>query len=212
MGVKAILFDYGQVLTAASAHERFWQAQAELAAALDMRPEALWPYLFESEAARRWFTGQIGPAEFWRLTLEPHGILDPAERAAFAERVFEDTNEINPDMAELLLRLRGRYKLAVVSNASWSEAELAERIYAGGALPGGLFDAIVTSTSAGAVKPEPEIFQLALDRLGVRPQEAVFCDDLATFANAAQRLGMQAHHFTTPAACVEFLRREGVQV
>ena len=41
-------------------------------------------------------------------------------------------------------------------------------------------------------KPEPRIFQLALDKLGVQPGEAVMLDDIAVNAEAARALGMHA--------------------
>jgi putative hydrolase of the HAD superfamily len=57
----------------------------------------------------------------------------------------------------------------------------------------GLFDAEVFSCSVGLRKPDPRIYRLALDELGVLPEEAVFVGDGANDELAgAERVGMTA--------------------
>lgn len=57
----------------------------------------------------------------------------------------------------------------------------------------GLFDAEVFSCSVGLRKPDPRIYELACERLGVRPEEAVFVGDGANDELAgAERVGMTA--------------------
>lgn len=53
-----------------------------------------------------------------------------------------------------------------------------------------LFDAVVISGEVGLRKPEPEIFTLALRRIGLPARECVFVDDLPHNVEAATRLGM----------------------
>jgi FMN phosphatase YigB (HAD superfamily) len=171
--IKAILFDYGEVLTAWVDREAALARQASLAAKLGVPVQDLWHYLFGSEIAHRWFMGEIEQDQFWRETLEPHGLADSETAVAFGQELFQSVNRVNPEMIDLLRRLHGRYKLAVLSNASWTEEELTER-------------------------------------LEVAPEEAVFTDDLAPAAAAAARLGIHAHHFTTPAAFKEFLTELGI--
>jgi putative hydrolase of the HAD superfamily len=60
-----------------------------------------------------------------------------------------------------------------------------------------MFDAVVISGEVGMRKPEPEIFALVLDLLGVRPDETVFVDDLRPNVEAAQALGLVAVHHTS---------------
>ncbi len=55
---------------------------------------------------------------------------------------------------------------------------------------------IVISSEVGAIKPEPEIFELALKRLGSMPQESIFIDDNPNYVEAAQKLGMQGITYT----------------
>jgi putative hydrolase of the HAD superfamily len=61
-------------------------------------------------------------------------------------------------------------------------------------------DAVVISDRVGIRKPEPEIFELMIGKLGVPAVEAVFVDDVAANLPPAREMGMQViHHTATPA-------------
>jgi len=55
-----------------------------------------------------------------------------------------------------------------------------------------LFEVVVDSSEVGMRKPEPRIFQHALDKLGVTPGEAIMLDDITVNVEAARAVGMQA--------------------
>lgn len=61
-----------------------------------------------------------------------------------------------------------------------------------------LCEDIVDSSHVGMRKPEPGIYRLACERLGIEPGEAVFVDDNAENIAAARALGMEAVHFLEP--------------
>ncbi|MCI0398708.1 MAG: HAD family phosphatase [Chloroflexi bacterium] len=210
MDIKAIIFDFGQVINAPPDPESDNLRRARLAQRLGLSPDDLWPYLFEGEAAGQWMTGNLETDEFWRQVLAPRGLTDPQEIIAFAEEIFAEARQPNPEMVALLHELKGAYKLALLSNATWTEEEMRAMLAEEYGLPQDLFDVVVTSTSAGVVKPNPRIFRLALERLGVRPEEAIFTDDLASFTAAAARLGLHTFTFTTPAGLRRYLVEMGV--
>jgi putative hydrolase of the HAD superfamily len=83
------------------------------------------------------------------------------------------------------LRLRG-LELAVVSNWDVGLTEHLERIGAAS-----LFSAIVTSADAGAAKPDPAAFLLALDRIGVEPGRALHVGDELEDEEGARAAGMR---------------------
>ena len=147
---------------------------------------------------------------FWTAVLEPRGIKDPDEKRVFAEEVFADHKVLHPEMVKLVEELKGRYKLAVLSNASKTEEEMKEMFEHDFGLPGDIFETIVTSTSVGVTKPDPTIFIEVLRRLDVRPEEAIFTDDMASFTAAASELGIHSHTFTTPSVFLVYLREVGV--
>ena len=88
----------------------------------------------------------------------------------------------------LLRALRGRYKLAVVSNFDYTPTAVGMLRVAGVA---DLFDTIVVSDEIGWRKPRREIFEVALRRIGVVAAEALFVGDRADIdVVGAQRMGM----------------------
>jgi HAD superfamily hydrolase (TIGR01509 family) len=212
MSIRGIIFDYGEVLNAPVDREKDMARRAKAAARLGVQPERLWTYLFDREASKRWMTGKLTWHQFWTEVLAPHGITDPDEIEAFSRHVLPVTKRLNPEMVRLLADLKGRYILAVLSNASWTEAEMRRMFYNDLELPVDTFDVIVTSSSAGAVKPELSIFRQALARMGVSAEEAVFTDDMPQFTAAAASLGIHSQTFTTPARFRDFLASLGVQL
>jgi epoxide hydrolase-like predicted phosphatase len=89
--------------------------------------------------------------------------------------------------------MRGRYKTALLSNASASFAELLHTKFG----LGDCFDVIIVSALVGMMKPDPGIYHLVLERLHVAPYEAVFVDDMQENVEGAAAVGMHAIHFTT---------------
>jgi putative hydrolase of the HAD superfamily len=65
-----------------------------------------------------------------------------------------------------------------------------------------LFDVVVESAVEGLRKPDPRIYELVCDRLAVRPEHAVFLDDLGVNLKAAQALGMTTIKVGEPGAAI----------
>jgi putative hydrolase of the HAD superfamily len=93
-----------------------------------------------------------------------------------------------PGAVEVLDELRGRgYRLGLISVCSeevpklWEQTELASRI-----------DEPVFSCSVGVAKPDPRIYRIAADRLGVDAGDCLFVDDQPLFVEGARSAGMDA--------------------
>jgi putative hydrolase of the HAD superfamily len=65
-----------------------------------------------------------------------------------------------------------------------------------------LFDTIVESAVVGLRKPDPRIYELTCDRLGVQPADAVFLDDLGVNLKPARVLGMTTIKVGDPAVAL----------
>jgi epoxide hydrolase-like predicted phosphatase len=68
-----------------------------------------------------------------------------------------------------------------------------------------LFDVFIESSVEGIRKPDPQIYRLACQRLGVEPQEAVFLDDIGANLKPARELGLTTIKVEDPATALESL-------
>ena len=118
---------------------------------------------------------------------------------------FVDGIELNRDVIHLAHSLRQRYKVGVVSNTMPEHAVALREmgIYDG-------FAEVVLSHQVGLTKDNAKIFEIALSRLDVEPQEAVFIDDFAPYADVARSVGMNAIVFTDASNLVAELKSYGV--
>ena len=97
--------------------------------------------------------------------------------------------DARPEVIATIRRLRGDgYRTALLSNNARELAPLWRPL-----LPlDELFDVVVDSSEVGMRKPDPRIYRLVLDRLGVVPARTVFLDDAPGNIAGAQAVGMQA--------------------
>jgi len=72
------------------------------------------------------------------------------------------------------------------------------------------FRGIVVSGEEKLLKPDPAIYWLALDRFGLKPQDAIFVDDRKINVDGAEAIGLRSHLFTTAEALRERLVAEGL--
>ena len=103
---------------------------------------------------------------------------------------------VQPGSAESLARLKAAgLRLGVVSN---SDGRVEQALVAAGLRD--FFDVVIDSALVGLEKPDPRIFRVALDALGVLPEEALYVGDLYDIdVLGAQSAGVPAIWFGSPA-------------
>lgn len=184
--IRAVIFDFGRVISAQKPPELFLSYERELG----IRPGTINTTMFDSQAWQDALLGRKTVDEFW-LAIGPElGLKTPGSVSAFQRRYHAD-EAINEGVASIIRRLHGDYKLGVLSN---SPPGLPQWLAEWGLLS--LFDVIFCSGEEGIVKPDPAAFSVTLERLGVKPHEAVFIDDTTTHVEAARALGIRGIHFT----------------
>lgn len=102
---------------------------------------------------------------------------------------FRFHEQLNVGIVQFISSLRPYYKVAIICNGGSREAlDRKFRLSK-------LVDLMLFDGEEGVSKPDARIYQRALTRLGVRPDEAIFVDDKERNVESAQLLGMQAVHF-----------------
>jgi len=139
-------------------------------------------------------TGELDEAEF-----EPRfaALLGIDDHEGLIGRLFAGLGPDDAMIDAVRTARAGGVKTGLITN-SWGLG-IYERA------PMDLFDATVISGDVGLHKPQPEIYRLACERLGVEPDDAVFVDDLRENVAGAEAVGMTAVLHRDPAATIERL-------
>ena len=180
MSVRAVIFDFGGVLVR-MVDDR---PRRELAEQLGVELSRLDNLVFFSESAQRASRGEISVAMHWEAVRQALGIA-PRDLSAFLQKYWS-ADDVNWRLLEYIRSLRPRYRVGLLSNA-WDD--LRQTMHQRWNIDG-LFDELIISAEVKMVKPDPRIFQLAVDRLKVQPKEAVFVDDIMENVEAARALGL----------------------
>jgi len=69
-----------------------------------------------------------------------------------------------------------------------------------------IFETIVDSGWVGYRKPEPQIYEMTLERIGMQAEACLFVDDIETNCEAARELGFTAVHYREPAQAIAEVR------
>lgn len=160
-------------------------------------------FVFASEMPLFW-------EEYDRGTITYDEVLDELSRIkacprAVAERNLRealDRQEPVPQTAALIHDLkRAGYGLYVLSNMSREFIDFLRQteIYRS-------FDGEVVSCEEHVVKPEARIYEILLDRYGLKPDETIFIDDRRSNLEAAARFGIATFHFGDPTESCGHLR------
>jgi epoxide hydrolase-like predicted phosphatase len=192
MAVRAVVFDVGGVLEVNPSTG--WTDRWALR--LGLRPREL-----ERRIDRLWSGGDIGAvtlAEVERRTAKGLELDDGAVAELMTDAWAEYVGSLNRELAEYLRGLRPRYRTAILSNSFVGAREREQDAYGFEEM----CDTIVYSHEVGRVKPDPAIYHIVCERLGVAPQEVLFLDDVQANVDGARAIAMRAVTFVNNAQAI----------
>lgn len=201
MSITTVIFDFGGVITA-SPFEAFNRLEAERGLPRDFvrRVNAANP---DDNAWARFERAEIDAAAFDALFAEEaralgHELDGEAVLAVIA-------GAVRPDMVKALDTLKARdFRIACITNnvpggkgvtgAGMTRSEKAANEVAAIMAR---FEHVIESSKAGVRKPDPAIYLMMCEQLGVEPRECVYLDDLGINCKPAALLGMHAIKVTS---------------
>lgn len=177
--IKAIAFDFGGVIEIKDGN--LFQ---EIAEYLQISLED-WERVYSS-LNHMHNTGEKKGDEVVALTAKEFNASD--EQISYINDLIlkiRKTKKINYELLEIIRKLKERnYKVGLLSNNSVNlNKKLQDENITG------IFDVIVISGDVGFQKPQPEIFKILSDRLGVKLNELIFIDDTEKSLEGAENIG-----------------------
>lgn len=191
MRIRAIAFDMGGVLemTAPTGWIEKWEQRLNLNLGAVM-----------DKLDRMGLDGSLGPCSEleWREGLQKVTGIDASQTDEFMADLWQEyLGTLNVQLVDYFKSLRPKYRTAIISNSFVGAREREEAAYRFSEI----CDFIIYSHEVGLRKPDPHIFTLACERLGLQPSEVIFVDDHEEVMVSARELGMH---------CIEFKDNEQV--
>ena len=190
MAIEAILWDFGGVITS-SPFESFNRFEEKNGYPKDFI-RGINNTNPETNAWAQFESNQMSVEEFdAAFEEESHAA---GHRISGKDVIKLLAGNVRPRMVEVLKRCKQDYKISCLTNnvragkgpgMSRSPENAAEV-----SAVMSLFDFVIESSKEGMRKPQPEIYQLACERMGVDPANVVYLDDLGINLKPARQLGM----------------------
>jgi putative hydrolase of the HAD superfamily len=192
MAIRAVVFDIGDVLeiTPRIGVTEKWEQKLLLeAGGMSKRLGDVW---------RAGSIGLISEAEVHQRIGEILGIDESLVNAFMDDIWTEYLGELNVELANYFGSLRPRYQTAIISNSFVGAREREQELYRFHELT----DLIIYSHEVGLAKPDPRIYEIACEHLGIRLTEMIFLDDVEPIVIAARELGIHAIQFKDNAQAI----------
>lgn len=194
--VRAVIWDLGGVIL----RTMDWGPRSRWEERLGLAHMQLTRLVFESDASRRATLGQASDDDVWDSVAAALQ-LDPKTRDQLRREYFAH-DKIDAALMAFIRGLRRHVRVGMITNA-WpgvrryleTEFQIADA-----------FDPLIVSAEVGIAKPDPRIYQLALERIGVDASAAVFVDDSEANVIGARWAGLQAVQFSSTAQTIAAVR------
>jgi HAD superfamily hydrolase (TIGR01509 family) len=169
MNIKGILFDFFGVICSEVA-EPWFEKHGSGMTYQEFRDNHIYPY----------DAGRVSDAETWTILARISG-------------QSEELALIDMAVVDYIRKLASTYQITLITNAG---ADFFWSVLAANNIQD-LFPIVVVSSEEKIVKPDPRIYETALTRMGLLPEEVLFIDDRKVNLEGAQGLGIQTLEFST---------------
>lgn len=196
MALRAVIFDYGMVLSAPPDAGAFKAILHSTGLSVERFSELYWADRHAYDEGK--FTG-IG---FWQKLAADAGLsLSPAAIEELNDLDARMWTKVNVAMLAWQEQVKQRgLRTAILSNLGDNVHDRMEREFDWLSR----FDVLVWSYQLRMAKPDPAVYSYTLEKLGTEPGETLFIDDKQVNIDAAREMGMRGHVFTN----VDHLRED----
>jgi putative hydrolase of the HAD superfamily len=187
MMIEAVIWDFGGVLTT-SPFEAFARFERERGLPIDIIRRTNAANHLENAWAK-FERAEIDVETFDRLFAKESASLGAEVRGKEVLPLL--SGDLRPEMVEALKRIKTRHRTGCITNnlpANAIGSASGRILYIAEVMA--LFDHIIESAKIGLRKPDPRIYEMMIDALGVDPKKCVYLDDLGVNLKPARDMGM----------------------
>jgi epoxide hydrolase-like predicted phosphatase len=141
------------------------------------------------------------PEDYLWMVMTEKWHINPALLAQIRRRL-RSSRQLNRQVVRFMDELKSQYQTAILSNAGDQARQLMEETYR----LDRYVDTIIISAEEGVIKPDPRIFEIAMERMSAEPKSSLLVDDFEENVLAARAFGMQAVHFTDTHQAIDEVR------
>jgi len=190
MTIRAVIFDLGGVVLGSPLH-----AIAEYERELGIPANFVNRVVAETAPDGAWSRLERGEISMETFYTDFESDCQAAGQTLSAAAMFERMGQAalpRPIMLEAIRRIRAKGLLTAALTNNWANSPDDESVAPGDGTRALAehFDVFVESSVEGLRKPDPKIYTLTCDRLGIAPGEAAFLDDIGSNLKSARALGM----------------------
>ncbi|MFA6507300.1 MAG: HAD family phosphatase [Treponemataceae bacterium] len=202
MGIKAVAFDFGNVIS----ERQDPSTMGLLAAIADVSEEQARDIVFTGR--EDWDRGDLSGPDHYRRGFQRHGVeIDEGVLHAFMRADLESWATLNEACVALMEEVKAAgTRTAILSNMPHEFLGSARKRFP----VVSKVDVSVFSCEHSIVKPVKAIYEVLLNQLNVPASEVLFFDDMPENIDAAREVGIQAHLWSDAAAARKILHESGV--
>jgi len=201
MQYELVLFDLGGVVVDVESDRLMHQVSQLVGRSFD----EVQAVIYHKELMLPFEMGRLSPHAYYEGLKQRLGLSWTYERFVEAwNGIFKE----NHDVTQIMGRLHRWHKLVALSNTNTLHVEWIKR-----SIPSlNVFHDWIVSCDVGCRKPDPRIYQIALERAGTRAERAVYIDDRPELVEAGCSLGIKGIRFESSRQLEQDLQAIGLNL
>jgi len=192
---KAVIWDLGGVIL----RTENWEPRRRLDKMLGLPEGKLYELVFASDISRKATVGEASNDDIWMWVAEQLELSN--KEMTHVREEFWSGDQIDRDIVHFIRAQKNQTGMGLLSNGWPSTRHFLEDRWK----ISNIFDDIIISAEVGLAKPDQRIYKLALDRLSIKAEQAIFVDDFEENIEGADKAGIFGIYFQDPQSVLETL-------
>ncbi len=200
MQIKTIFFDFGGVIIKPPNANRINRLKKFLSVEIPPELQEMFQNPNQSKLIRDMCLGILPEKKIWEIMADEWHFRPSIIRRI--RRKLLSKRQLNQPLIKFMQQCQQQFKTAILSNAGDQTRSLMEDVYN----LDQYVDEIIISAEEGVIKPDPEIYRIALKRVDADAETSILLDDTLENILSARQMGMKAIQFINNEQSITMMR------